>query len=74
MIESENFHEDSKTVEKPTDPKGQSKVSAVIVDNAAQQIQLQGAVKGLSCYRVISKTPKCNKFHHMDLIQCKTTL
>ena len=49
MIESENFHEDSKTVEKPTNPKGKSKVDAVIVDNAAQQIQqLQGAVKGLT--------------------------
>ena len=49
MIESENFHEDSKTVEKPTNPKGKSKVGAVIVDNAAQQIQqLQGAVKGLT--------------------------
>ena len=49
MIESENFHEDSKTVEKPTNPKAKSKVGAVIVDNAAQQIeQLQGAVKGLT--------------------------
>ena len=49
MIESENFHEDSKTVEKPTNPKGKSKVGAVIVENAAQQIQqLQGAVKGLT--------------------------
>ena len=49
MIESGNFHEDSKTVEKPTNPKGQSKVSAVTVDNTAQQIQqLQGAVKGLT--------------------------
>ena len=49
MIESENFHEDSKTVEKPTNPKGKSKVGAVVVDNAAQQIQqLQGAVKGLT--------------------------
>ena len=49
MIESENFHEDSKTVEKPTNPKGKSKVGAVIIDYAAQQIQqLQGAVKGLT--------------------------
>ena len=49
MIESENFHEDSKTVEKPTNPKGKSKVGAVVVNNAAQQIQqLQGAVKGLT--------------------------
>ena len=49
MIESENFHEDSKTVDKPTNPKGKSKVGAVIVDNTAQQIQqLQGAVKGLT--------------------------
>ena len=47
MIESENFHEDSKTVERPSNPK--SKVGAVTVDNAAQQIQqLQGAVKGLT--------------------------
>ena len=49
MIESENFHEDSKTVEKPTNPKGKSKFGAVTVDNTAQQIQqLQGAVKGLT--------------------------
>ena len=49
MIESEKFHEDSKTVEKPTNPKGKSKVGAVVVDNATQQIQqLQGAVKGLT--------------------------
>ena len=49
MIESENFHEDSKTVEKSTNPKGKSKVKAVTVDNAAQQNQqLQGAVKGLT--------------------------
>ena len=49
MIESENFHEDSKAVDKPTNPKGKSKVGAVIVDNTAQQIQqLQGAVKGLT--------------------------
>ena len=75
MIKSENFHEDSKTVEKPTNPKGKSKVGAVVVDNTAQQIQqLQGAVKGLSCYRVISRIPKCNKFHNMYPIQCKTTL
>ena len=47
MIESENFHEDSKTVEKPTNPKSKSKVGAVTIDNTAQQIQqLQGAVKG----------------------------
>ena len=49
MIESENFHEDSKTVEKPTNPKNKSKVSVATVDNTAQQIQqLQGAVKGLT--------------------------
>ena len=49
MIESENFHENSKTVDKPTNPKGKSKVGAVLVDNTAQQIQqLQGAVKGLT--------------------------
>ena len=49
MIESENFHEDSKTVEKPRNPKGKSKVGVVTVDNTAQQIQqLQGAVKGLT--------------------------
>ena len=39
MIESENFHEDSKTTEKPTSTKGKCKVSAVTVDNTAQQIQ-----------------------------------
>ena len=39
MIESENFHEDYKTVEKFTNPKGKSKVGAVTVDNTAQQIQ-----------------------------------
>ena len=32
MIESEKCHEDSKTVEKPINPKGNSKVGAVIVD------------------------------------------
>ena len=49
MIESENFHEDSKTGDKPTNPKGKNKVGAVVVDNIAQQIQqLQGAVKGLT--------------------------
>ena len=49
MIDSENFHEDFKTVDKPTNPKGKSKVGAVIVDNTAQQSQqLQGAVKGLT--------------------------
>ena len=49
MIESENFHEDSKTVEKPTNQKGKSKVGALTVDNTAQQIQqLQGAVNGLA--------------------------
>ena len=37
MIESENFYEDSKTMEKPTNPKGKSKVSAVTIDNTAQQ-------------------------------------
>ena len=72
MIESEN--EDSKTVDKPTNSKGKSKVGAVIVDNTAQQIQqLQGAVKGLSYYRVINRMPKCNKFHNMYLTQCKMT-
>ena len=49
IIESENFHEDSKTVEKPANVKSKSKVGAVTVDNTAQQIQqLQGAVKGLT--------------------------
>ena len=49
MIESENFHEDSKIVEKSTNPKSKSKVGVVTVDNTAQQIQqLQGAVKGLT--------------------------
>ena len=76
MIESENFHEDSKIVEKSTNPKSKSKVSVVTVDNTAQQIQqLQGTVKHLTkLLQVISKIPKCNKFHHMYLIQCKTTL
>ena len=74
MIESENFHEDSKTVDKPTNPKGKSKVGAVIVDNTAQQIQqLQGAVNGLSYYRVVNRMPNCNNFHNMYLIQCKIT-
>ena len=49
MIESENFHEDSKPEAKPTNQKGKAKVGAVTVDNTAQQIQqLQGAVKGLT--------------------------
>ena len=49
MIESENFHEDSKTMDRLINPKGKSKVGAVVVDNTAQQIQqLQGAVKGLT--------------------------
>ena len=49
MIESENFHEDSKTEAKPTNQKGKAKVGAVTVDNTTQQIQqLLGAVKGLT--------------------------
>ena len=49
MIESENFHEDSKPEAKPNNQKGKAKVGAVTVDNTAQQIQqLQGAVKGLT--------------------------
>ena len=49
MIESENFHEDSKPEAKPTNQKGKTKVGAVTVDNTTQQIQqLQGAVKGLT--------------------------
>ena len=49
MIESEIFHEDSKILEKLTNPKSKSKVGVVTVDNTAQQIQqLQGAVKGLT--------------------------
>ena len=49
MIESENFHEDSKPEAKPTNQKGKAKVGAVTVDNTAQQIpQLQGTVKGLT--------------------------
>ena len=39
MIESEKFHEDSKTLEKSTNPKSKSKVGVVTVDNTAQQIQ-----------------------------------
>ena len=37
MIESENFHEDSKTVEKSTNPRGKSKVGVVTVDNTAHK-------------------------------------
>ena len=49
MIESENFHEDTKTEAKSTNQKGKAKVGTVTIDNAAQQIQqLQGAVKGLT--------------------------
>ena len=49
MIESENFHEDSKPEAKPTNQDGKAKAGAVSVDNTAQQIQqLQGAVKGLT--------------------------
>ena len=49
MIELENFYEDFKTVEKPTNPKNKSRVSVATVDNTSQQIQqLQGAVKGLT--------------------------
>ena len=49
MIESENFHEDAKTEDKPTNQKGKAKVGAVTIDNTAQQIQqLQGAFKGLT--------------------------
>ena len=45
----ENFHEDSKPEAKSTNQKGKTKISAVTVDNTAQQIQqLQGAVKGLT--------------------------
>ena len=76
MIESENFHEDSKTVEKPTNPKGKSKVGAVTVDNTAQQFnncKVQSRVKP-NCYRVVSKIPKYSKFHNMYLTQYKTTL
>ena len=49
MIESENFHENSKPEAKPINQKGKAKIGAVTVDNTAQQIQqLQGAVKGLT--------------------------
>ena len=49
MVESENFHEDTKIEAKPTSQKGKAKVGAVTIDNTAQQIQqLQGAVKGLT--------------------------
>ena len=49
MIDSENFHEDSRPKTKPTNQKGKAKAGAVTVDNTAQQIQqLQGAVKGLT--------------------------
>ena len=49
MIESENFHEDSKQENKPNNQKGKTKVGSVTVDNTAHQIQqLQGAAKGLT--------------------------
>ena len=49
MIESENFHDDTKNEAKPTNPKGKAKVGAVTINNTAQQIQqLHGAVKGLT--------------------------
>ena len=49
MIESENFHEDTKTEAKSTNQKGKAKVGAVTIDNTAQQVQqLQGAVKDLT--------------------------
>ena len=49
MIESENFHEDTKIEARPTNQKGKAKVGAVTIDNTAQQIQqLQGEVKGLT--------------------------
>ena len=48
MIESENFHEDAKTEAKPTNQKAKAKAGAVTIDNTAQQIQGQGAVKGLN--------------------------
>ena len=49
MIESENFHEDTKIEAKPTNQKVKAKVGAVTIDNTAQQIQqLQGALKGLT--------------------------
>ena len=49
MIESENFHEDAKIEDKPTNQKGKAKVGADTIDNTAQQIQqLQGAVKGFA--------------------------
>ena len=33
MIESENFHEDTKIEAKPTNQKGKAKVGAVTIDN-----------------------------------------
>ena len=49
IIESENFHEDSKPESKSTSVKGKSKVNVVTMDNTSQQIQqLQGAVQGLT--------------------------
>ena len=49
MIESDNFHEDVKIEDKPTNQKSKAKVGAVTIDNTAQKIQqLQGAVKGLT--------------------------
>ena len=49
MIESENFHEDSKPEAKPTNQKCKVKVGAVTVNGTVQQIQqLQVVVKGLT--------------------------
>ena len=67
MIESENFHEDSKPEAKPTNQKGKAKVGAVTVDNTAQQIQqLQGAVKGFTkLLQGNKKIPNHNRFHNL---------
>ena len=69
MIESENFHEDSKFEAKPTNQKGKAKAGAVTGDNTAQQIQqLQGAAKGLTKLLQGSKQiPNHNRFHNLNI-------
>ena len=76
MIESENFHEDTKIEAKPINQKGKAKVGAVTIDNTAQQlsnykVQLKAL---LNCYRVVDKIPNHNRFHNLYHNLCKTTL
>ena len=67
IIESENFHEDSKPESKSTSVKGKSKVNVVTMDNTSQQIQqLQGAVQGLTKLLQGNQQPtNCHKFHSL---------